>query len=340
MHIIKKENKLCLSCMENHEISTVKIMKKAYINNIEIEYEAFFEYCQITDEYTSTEEMIRNNDISMKDAFKKAKGLLTSKEINEIRKQYHISQNDLSTMLGWGMKTITRYESYQIQDMAHNDIMVKLSDDPDWFLTLLERSKNNFSEQRYMKYYAAAQHLYSNRTNTYIKKLITSLCLKENMPTNAYGNTALNIDKLIDTINYIASKNVSVLYLVKLIKMIWYSDALHYKRHETSITGLAYKAMPMGAVPIGYDQMICLDGIHYETKEFGDGIGYLFKSDKNYQPSSLSFEEINTINKIIDTFAFSSKNEIIHSMHNEDSYKKTHLYDIISFDYAKTLSID
>lgn len=41
------------------------------------------------------------------------------------------------------------------------------------------------------------------------------------------------------------------LYKVKLIKLIWYADALSYKRRGFAITGLVYQALPMGTVPVG-----------------------------------------------------------------------------------------
>lgn len=49
-------------------------------------------------------------------------------------------------------------------------------------------------------------------------------------------------------INYLAAK-VESLHKVKLMKMLWYSDYLHYKRNGVSISGLVYRALPMGAVP-------------------------------------------------------------------------------------------
>ena len=40
-------------------------------------------------------------------------------------------------LLGWGGKTITRYESHQVQDKAHDTILKKIDQDPEWFLSLL-----------------------------------------------------------------------------------------------------------------------------------------------------------------------------------------------------------
>lgn len=77
----------------------------------------------------------------MKNEYRKQCDLLTSDEIMNIRNCYAISQRDLSLILGWGEKTITRYEGHQVQDHAHDKVLRKIADDPEWFLTLLENGK-------------------------------------------------------------------------------------------------------------------------------------------------------------------------------------------------------
>ena len=59
------------------------------------------------------------------------------------------------------------------------------------------------------------------------------------------------IDKLEAAISYIAEK-VSNLFKVKLMKMLWYADALSYKENGVAITGLVYRHNEMGALPIGH----------------------------------------------------------------------------------------
>ena len=90
---------------------------------------------------------MQDNDIRLKDAYRKKEGLLTSAQIGEIRAKYGISQSDLCLLLGWGSKTITRYESHQVQDKAHDTILKKIDQDPEWFLSLLNGAKANLSAE-------------------------------------------------------------------------------------------------------------------------------------------------------------------------------------------------
>ncbi len=59
-----------------------------------------------------------------------------------------------------------------------------------------------------------------------------------------HGNTDLSLDKVVEVIRYFASSiKVTSLYKVKLMKLIWYADALSYKRRGFAITGLVYQVL-------------------------------------------------------------------------------------------------
>ena len=55
------------------------------------------------------------------------------------------------------LTTITRYESHQVQDRAHDTILKKIERDPEWFLTLLRDAISSFSQEVYQKYYDAGK---------------------------------------------------------------------------------------------------------------------------------------------------------------------------------------
>lgn len=136
-------------------------------------------------------------------------------------------------MLGWGGKTITRYESHQVQDKAHNTILKKIDQDPEWFLTLLDDAKRDLSESASEKYLNKATSLYEEDQDLYLKKAIEASYVKFQGNTSAQGNTKLSLDKVVDVIRYLAaSQKVTNLYKVKLMKLMWYADALSYKKED------------------------------------------------------------------------------------------------------------
>ena len=136
MERIKSEKKLCVLCMEEHEVDIVEVVDEEFFKGEEVTFPATYEYCSCADEYLETEEMMKTNSLAMKDAYREKVGLLTSREIIAIREKYGISQKDFSEVLDWGKATITRYENHQVQDRAHDDVLRKIDSDPKWFLEM------------------------------------------------------------------------------------------------------------------------------------------------------------------------------------------------------------
>lgn len=338
MKIIKSEYKLCLCCMEEHNVDIVEIKEQEIFKGEEVEFTAAYEYCSHTDEYLETEDMIKVNSLALKDAYRKKVGLLTSSDIRNIREKYGISQKDFSEILDWGKATITRYENHQVQDRAHDDILRKIDADPKWLLDMLKRAKDRLSAKAFEKYYHAVNEQYSKKKNQY--RIDTIHAIYANFEDDIIkGCTELNLEKVVEVINYLAKKVIN-LHKVKLMKMLWYSDFLNFKRHGKSITGLVYSALPMGAVPEGYDEIVLLDGVSFDVVHYGDNIGYKFKPTPGVEIKNLSDYEIETIDKIIREFGDLSTHEIVDKMHNEEAYRRTLINCVIPYSYAEQLSLD
>ncbi|MCM1156283.1 MAG: DUF4065 domain-containing protein [Roseburia sp.] len=341
MKIVETEKKLCECCMEVHDVQRVLIKENNVFKSVSIDYEAEYFYCGRADEIYADEEMIKVNDIAMKNAYRRTCGLLTTDEIIAIRRKYGIGQSDLCLLLGWGGKTITRYEGHQVQDNAHDTILRKLADDPEWFLTLLKSVKDSLSPAAYSKYQKAGVQLYERDHDLYLRRAIFSKYACFLNAPEITGNRKLSLDIVVDMIRYFADSSlVTSLYKVKLMKMLWYSDALSYKRRQYAMTGMAYQALPMGAVPIAHDFIIDLSGIHYEEIEIGDGTAYQFLPTRDKEYPHLAPDDIEILNVIIQRFGMASKDEIVSAMHKEEAYIKTAPRDIIQFKHAENLSLE
>ena len=337
MKILKSEDKLCLSCMEEHEVDIVEVMEHVGFKGVEIDFNATYEHCSKSDEYFANEDMIRANDLAVKDTYREKIGLLTSKEIVSLREKYGVSQKDFAEILDWGMATITRYENHQVQDRAHDDILRKISADPQWFIEILNRAKNRLSPKAFDYYYRTASAQYRKRKNQYLIASIQAVYADLDKEEST-GFTELNLGKVVAAINYLAQQ-VSDLYKVKLMKLLWYSDALHFKRHGRSITGLAYCALPMGAVPEGHEQIMMLEGVSYEVFLY-DNVAYKFVPTPGFEIEDLAADEIRSMDKIISEFGALNTQQIVEKMHDEEAYKCTDSRCIIPYSFAARLSID
>lgn len=336
MKKLQSEQKLCLSCMEEHQVDVVEEEEeKTIFKGIDVDFTAVYEYCPNMDAFLETEEMMRGNDLAVKDAYRRKMGLLTSEEIKKIRDTYKMSQKDFSEILDWGGATITRYENYQVQDRAHDDVLRKINDDPKWFLDKISKAKERLSPKAYAKYYQEAKKQYSQHKNQYLVDAIHAIYAHFDEDETA---GRLNLEKIIEVINYLAKK-VDILHKVKLMKMLWYADALHYKRHDRSITGLVYSALPMGAVPEGYEEIILLDGVYFDTVLYND-VAYRFKPAPDFEVQFLTDEEIATLERVIEELGSLNTPQVVDKMHKEMAYQQTDRNQVISYSLVKTLSID
>ncbi|MBQ4259147.1 MAG: DUF4065 domain-containing protein [Lachnospiraceae bacterium] len=324
--------------MEEHQVDVVSVIECTSFKKRKVEYEAQYFYCCNTNELYTDENQLQYNDISLKDAYRKAEGLLTSDEISNVRVAYDISQRDLCILLGWGEKTITRYESHQVQDRAHDAILKKIQDDTEWYLSLLTESKKNLAERAYQRYLKYAKLLYESKRDVYLRKAIEAEYIKYKDISALNGNVCLSLDKVIDIIRYFSTlSRVTRLYKVKLMNLLWYADALSYKMRGTAITGLVYLAMSMGALPIGHHSIINLDGVPCDEIDEGEGSTYFFYLDEAPVYEHLTKDDISILDIIIDNFGRMSKKQIVDRMHEEEAYRITPLGQEISFEYAKNL---
>lgn len=338
MKVISSEVRLCTCCMEEHDVKTVLVKEKSTFKNRLVCFDAIYSYCDKAEELYANETQLSENNKRLKDAFRAEEGLLTSTEIASIRSKYGISQSDLCSLLGWGAKTITRYETHQVQDKAHDAILKKIDDDPEWFISLLKEAKDKITLDAFNVYLNTASILYENERDAYLRKAIEAEYIKYIGNTDLHGNTQLSLDKVVDVIRYFAS-NINNLYKVRLMKLMWYADAVAYKQRGTAITGLVYLSLPMGAVPVAHKAIIDLKNVPCEEVPVLDSSGYLFRLQERSSFPNLSKSEVDILKYVIDKLGKKNVESLVEFMHNEEAYKQTASKQAISFEHVDSLQI-
>ena len=76
-----------------------------------------------------------------------------------------------------------------------------------------------------------------------------------------------------------------------------------------------------------------------EEVDMGETTAYHFSLDGNHTFPSLTNEDKQILDMVIQKLGYMSKNEIIDFMHKEQSYTQTAPRDVISFKYAQSLQI-
>ena len=156
-------------------------------------------------------------------------------------------------------------------------------------------------------------------------------------PSDFNGFTVLNIDKIEAVISYIA-ENVSNLFKVKLMKMLWYVDAFSYKMNGCAVTGMVYRHNDMGALPVGHYSLMNLENLDVREEESDryDSMLHIYPT-KGMDYSVLTVDEKKIIDKVIKKFKNYRAKDIIDYMHEEKAYTETKPGDIIPFSLAKEI---
>lgn len=336
-----KKLSYCPICEKEHEFKIVEKSIKVTIKNEEIECLQKSYVCCETGEQIEFEngKLANENLLALRDAYREKHNLMTSKDIRNLREKYNLTQSELATILDWGEVTITRYETKQIQDEAHNDILFLLDSDPKEVFDRLQNHINSFSKERYeyLKDIVIKQIQTTGISNTK-RKLLKEMYASYDSKTDKNGNKLLDIDKIVDMISYFAIF-VPNLYKVKLMKMLWYADMLAFQKNGEAISGLVYLHEPLGALPHGHAEILALSEINVVEEYFNsDKIGIRITSNKLLEEIKLTGEEKNILDVVISKFKNFSSPNISEYMHKESAYINTSKNQILSYSYANELN--
>jgi putative zinc finger/helix-turn-helix YgiT family protein len=339
--LLQKETLYCHECDQEHELELRKEITKTLIKKIPVEHEEIFYYCPISEESFYTEKLQDQTLLVARDAYRKMKGLLTSSEIKEIRKMYDLTQIEFSRLLGWGDITIQRYETKSIQDETYDKKMREIRENPLKALEELNDHQESFSIERYIKIEQEILRSKEKGVKSLKREILKSLYLEFIKPDDENGFQKLNLDKLEQILLYF-TQHCDRLYKVKLMKLLWYVDALHYKNHGRSVTGLVYKHLPLGAVPIGYDEIItAFEGIQVKEEyipiEDEERIAFRITGGRNSDFSKLEPSEAQTVIEVTTKFKDYGSRDLSDYMHQEEAYLKTKAEQVIPYSLAKNI---
>lgn len=339
--LIRKVPMDCPLCDRTHEVEERKRLAAITLKGDRITYEERYYFCANADEDESefeTGSMTNENLLNARNAYRVKHGLLTSDEIVAIRESYGLSQVDLARLLGWGEATISRYESKAIQDEAYDTMLRLIKDNPLQALEFLKKNAAKFPGRKRLEVRAKIVE----RLDSYGKEYLTRQAFEGEYvnfeePSDSNGFAALNIDKIEAAISYIA-ESVSNLFKVKLMKMLWYVDALSYKISGCAMTGMVYRHNDMGALPVGHYSLMNLENlnVHEEESYNYDSMLHIYPtSDMDY--SVLSAEDKKVLDLVIRKFKNYKTKEIVDYMHEEKAYLETKSGEIILFSMAKEI---
>ena len=340
-YLISTNEMDCPVCNKVHTLEIRKRLTQAVVKEEIVDYEEVYYLCPLSDEEENEfapAGIMDENLLRARDAYRIKKGLLTSYDIADIRNFYGLTQSDFAALLGWGDVTVTRYESKTIQDETYNNMMRMVYENPMLALEYIDKHKDRFTIEKYKKIRKNIANKVEELGSLYLKKQeINSLYVNFEEKSEFNGYKTLDIEKLANVIGYF-SQFAENLYKVKLMKLLWYADAIFYGRYGSSMTGLVYKHMPLGALPIAYDEIIYLPTVKVVEEIIYEDISYRICPNKKVNISDFSLEELSVLEMVATTFKNYRSKEIVDYMHKEKAYKDTVPNQIIPYSLTKQLN--
>lgn len=339
--LVAKKKMECPICGKTHLIEEKCRNSETVIKGQSVHYEQRFYYCSnASDEENEFESglIVNINLLNAINAYRKQNGLLTSDEVVSIRKDYALSQVDLARLLGWGEATISRYESKAIQDEAYDNALRLLKGSPYVVFEYFKKNLSAFSSEKQ----AEIKKRIDEKMDSYGREVMTRQALeseyvKYDTASDLNGNKILDIDKIEAIVSYYA-KSIKDLYKVKLMKMLWYADAVSFKLNGASMTGLVYQHKDMGALPVGHNKLLSLEQINVQEENSANyELLIHFYPFEAIDYSVLRDDEIVILDTIIKKFKSYKTKQIVEYMHKESAYKMTGPDEIIPYSLAKEL---
>lgn len=265
--------------------------------------------------------------------YRKKKGMLQPDDIRAFRRSHGMTQGELARLLGWGETTLTRYEKGALQSESH-DTALRLAMEPSALLRLVEDKPEALNPGKMPKLIKLLKEEV-DKVHSYRWFIETKIGAYE--PDILSGNRTLNLEKVFNAVLYFCKGGV---YKTKLNKLLYYLDFKHFKEQNFSVTGLRYARLPLGPVPDDYETYYSAMLHEGMLRVEEDGRGYeQYYAEVGSRVSIFSESEFAMLQQIDKLFQNVSPTQIKEVSHKEVGWKETQTSKLISYSYAKELSI-
>ena len=276
----------------------------------------FYEDDETHEQFTTTE-MDEANLAQVYNQYRAAHSIPFVDEIVALRERYSLSALKMSAILGFGVNQYRQYEEGYMPSETNGKIL-KACQNPIIFETFVQNSRAQLGEKAYTRITGQLEAVKKQQTD-----VRRSLIFGESKRTGANGFAPLSLERLRNLLLYFIHECGDV-FNTKMNKLLFYADFYHYRQHGQAISGLSYRAIKYGPVPVHWDRAYSLfDDVRQEIVEFDTGItGTKLVSVSQPDLSLFSESEKDTLRKIAETFSQTTAKEISLVSHDEEAWKR------------------
>lgn len=137
----------CEECRDDVTYSVDSVSMRSSLKGEEYNYSGERAVCKECGSEVYVAEIVDKNLKALNDAYRRQNGIISLEKILEIPQKYNIGKRPLSLLLGWGEMTFTRYCNGDMPTKQYSDILQRIYDEPNYYLTVLEENKGNLKSQ-------------------------------------------------------------------------------------------------------------------------------------------------------------------------------------------------
>lgn len=262
-------------------------------------------------------------------------------KLKELRNSFDLPQTLFAKLLNIGVASIKRYETgASAPDSAQISIYKMLKNDTKSIKQFFEHNKHKFTTEEFKIVYEKLAPFFEEEEQNQAFHLLETI-YQRHANCEDSGFAPFNLEKLTHMILYFARENVKK---TKLMKLLWYSDFLMYKRYGIPISGTPYYHLPYGPVPKNHDLLLgCLESVNWisiNEEVIANGfLSILIRSKKMFNSDCFSDPEWNVLRYVEQFFEGYGSAAISEFAHQEEGWKKTSDLQIISYKYSNQLQL-
>jgi putative zinc finger/helix-turn-helix YgiT family protein len=150
----------CPECRQDVKYSVKENKESAKLKGEVYEFTSRTAYCEKCGGEIYVAKLEDENLKSLYDAYRQKHDIISLDDIRTIPEKYNIGKRPLSLLLGWGEQTFSRYYDGDMPTKQYSEILKRIRSDSAYYLSLLEKNKDNLkSDKTYKKSKGATERL-------------------------------------------------------------------------------------------------------------------------------------------------------------------------------------
>jgi len=269
--------------------------------------------------------------------YRRIKRLLDTEDMLRIRSKYSLSQRGLAALLGWSPATVARYEMGAIPSVPHSEQIRRFGQDIDYASELFQSGREQLGRLERRRVEARIDQL---RGRDVPEDLLERYLLAKHSAQGdeLRGHSQFDLDKAANMIVFFA-RRIKMVAKSKLLKLLWYSDFLAYRRRFKSISGMAYCHNYYGPIPIEHEILLWYlqSNAVVDLRPYDGGQGEYVEALVLPDGGLFSEDELQVLEDVCRRFGQVRATKMTEVSHQEEGYSLTELKAPIPYDYAMNL---